>query len=220
MLAGLVVLAGEAPRLAAALGLGAVLPLVAALGANTPLYEPVWRHVPGLQHTRVPERFMPVACLCMAAFVGYAAQHVRPRAAVTLLVPLLIVDLHVEVYRPTAADEANKTYAALAERPTGRLLELPVYLPDRQEGSVYLYYAMQAPRERPAGYSTTAPPEADRVLRRLRDLACGGRIEELRDELRRLGVRYVTLHRRLRGCVPPLSRRGFSPAPIVLLEVE
>jgi hypothetical protein len=47
------------------------------------------------------------------------------------------------------------------------LLERPVYLPDRQEGSVYLYYAMQAPRERPLGYSTTAPPEADRIARAL-----------------------------------------------------
>jgi hypothetical protein len=57
-------------------------------------------------------------------------------------------------------------------------------------------------------------------MRRLRTLACAGRLERLRGELRRLGVRYVTLHRSLPGCVPPLSRRGFSPSRIVLLQVE
>ncbi len=219
-LAGLVLLAREAPRLALALGLGVVVPVVAALGATTPLYEPIWRHLPGLHHTRVPERLMPVACLALAALVALAAEHVHPRAAVALLVPLLLLDLHVSVYKPTAADEHNRSYAALADRPEGRLLELPIYLPDRQDGSVYLYYAMQAPRERPAGYSTTAPPEADSLLRRLRRLACEGKVVRLRNELRPLGVRYVTLHRSLRGCVPPLSQRGFSPSRIVLLEVQ
>ena len=61
------------------------------------------------------------------------------------------------------ADEGNPVYARLGE---GRLLERPVYVPELLEGSVYLYYSMQAPRERPLGYSTTAPPEADRVARR------------------------------------------------------
>ena len=52
---------------------------------------------------------------------------------------------------------------------------------------MYLYYAMQAPRERPLGYSTTAPPEADRTARLLRrDFD-----ERL---LRRLGVRVVVLY--------------------------
>ena len=63
------------------------------------------------------------------------------------------------------ADEGNAVYAQIGE---GRLLERPVYVPELLEGSVYLYYSIQAPRERPLGYSTTAPPEADRVARRLR----------------------------------------------------
>src|SRR5215211_1969336 len=62
--------------------------------------------------------------------------------------------------------------------------ELPVYLPDRQEATVYLHYAMQAPRERPAGYSTTAPKQADATGRELRDDPCSARD---------LGVRYLAV---------------------------
>jgi hypothetical protein len=39
--------------------------------------------------------------------------------------------------------------------------------PDDYGGSVYLYYAMQAPRERVLGYSTAAPPEAFDTVGRL-----------------------------------------------------
>ena len=35
-----------------------------------PGYETLWRAVPGLDSTRVPERFMPIACLAIAALVG------------------------------------------------------------------------------------------------------------------------------------------------------
>ena len=61
-----------------------------------------------------------------------------------------------------------------------------MYLPERQEGSVYLYYSMQAPRERPLGYSTTAPPEANAVAG-----ALAAPIGNPRSELLRLGVGYV-----------------------------
>ena len=52
---------------------------------------------------------------------------------------------------------------------------------------MYLYYAMQAPRERPAGYSTVAPKKAARVLRELRP--CPGA-----RPLRELGVRFLAVH--------------------------
>jgi hypothetical protein len=74
----------------------------------------------------------------------------------------------------------------------GRLLELPVFRPDIHYGSVYLGYARQSPRERPQGYSTIAPPAADRLARRLRGLSCG-RGEIPAD----LGIRFVAVHRGL-----------------------
>jgi hypothetical protein len=133
-----------------------------------------------------------------------------PRRRVPAL-PIVALDLRVAAYRPLGSDEDNPVYAALAKAPPGRVLDEPVYLPDRQEASVYLYYAMQAPRERPAGYSTTAPRAADAALRRIRGLLCSAR-PGLNELLAELGVRYVVLHSGRRGCLgdrfgdtPPLA---------------
>jgi hypothetical protein len=186
-LAGLALAWRRDRGLAAVLGAGVLVPVVLALGSNTPLYEPLWDLVPGLGHTRVPERFLPIACLCLAALAAFAVARVRWEWAAAVAVVLIAVDLRVDVYRALGADEDNPVYAALqAAPPEGRLLERPVYLPDRQEGGVYLYYALQAPRERPLGYSTTAPPEADRVARALlRGL-----------DPRTFGVRWIVEYRR------------------------
>ena len=87
------------------------------------------------------------------------------------------------LYDPLVADEDNAVYAQVRAAPAGRLLEVPVLPPDAYAGSVYLYYAMQAPRERPLGYATSAPPEAFRAARRL-----AGRAAEL-------GIRVVVEYR-------------------------
>jgi hypothetical protein len=209
-LAGLAVLLVERRlRLALALGLGALVPLVLALGANLPGYETLWRNLPGLDSTRVPERLMPVACLALAALVAVAASRLRWPGTVTLVTLLLLVDLHVNVFEPTAADEDNRAYAALHSSPPGRLLELPVFLPDRQEASVYLYYVMQAPREHPSGYSTTAPRAVDRELRRLQRGPCR--------DLAALGVRYLVVHGLARACRGQLVARD---GPIALYRIH
>jgi hypothetical protein len=199
-------------RLALVLALGAAVPMVLALGANLPGYETLWETLPGLGSTRVPGRFMAIAALCVAGLAAFAVEwalrhgpRVGPAIAAGLLLALVAADLRVGVtaVRATPADEDNAAYAALAEAGPGRLLELPVYPPDRQEGSVYLYYAMQAPRERPAGYSSVAPEAA---LRTVRALAPCPRPAELD----RLGVRFVTVVGRLRCPVPGtlLARDG------------
>src|SRR4029078_8950620 len=56
--------------LAVLLGLAALLPCLLALGANLPGYETLWRQVPGLGATRVPERFMPTARLALRGRVA------------------------------------------------------------------------------------------------------------------------------------------------------
>jgi hypothetical protein len=172
--------------------LGIVVPVLFALGANTPVYELLWRALPGLEHTRVPERLMPIACLAIAALVAFFVARLPYGAAPVAAALLIAVDLRagVELYRPLAADEDNRAYAALRAEPPGRLLELPVLRPETFAGSVYLYYTIQAPRERPLGYSTTAPREAVAVASRLESAAWPS-------TARRLGVRYVAVHRRL-----------------------
>jgi hypothetical protein len=182
------------------LGLGALVPCFLALGANLPGYETLWRWAPGLDATRVPERLMPIACLAIAALAAFGLealtthvvnQHKRflPHAAAGAVL-LVAVDLRVPVFGAVAPDAPNAAYAAIGGN--GRLLELPVFRPDVHFGSAYLGYARQSPRERPQGYSTLAPRQADRLARRLRGLSCGrGSVP------RGLGVRFVTVHRGL-----------------------
>ena len=182
-------------RLGLLLGVGALAPMVLALGANLPGYERLWDALPGLGATRVPGRLMPIACLALAGLAALGLERVMQHKAglVTLAAALglVAVDLRADVtaYRPTAADDGNRAYSELVDRQGGRLLEMPVYAPDRQEASVYLHYAMQAPRERPAGYSTVAPKEAARVLRELQPCADARHLAEL-------GVRYLAIHGR------------------------
>lgn len=213
---GLVLLWRNRRGLAAVLGLGAVVPIVLALGTHTPLYSALWHAFPPFRYPRVPERLLPVACLCIAALVAFAVA--RPRR--TLVVPalavaLLLVDLHVRVYGASVAGEGNRAYAVLRAAPRGRVLELPVFMPDLHYGSVYMYYDMQARRERPAGYSTVAPRAAYDLLRTLLPVNCGRLDAAQLVTLRRLGVRYVAVHRalfryrRVEGlaCTPPPTRR-------------
>ena len=182
-------------KLGLVLGAGALVPMVLAVGANLPGYEALWEALPGLGSTRVPGRLMPIACLCLAGLAALGLervmQHKREVVATAAALALLALDLRVGVtaYRSSAADQGNRAYATLRDRLGGRLLEMPVYAPDRQEASVYLYYAMQAPRERPAGYSTVAPKEAARVLRELQPCADARHLTEL-------GVRYLAVYGR------------------------
>ena len=186
--------------LAIALSVGALVPILLALGTHFPLYATLWHHFPPLRFPRVPERQMPVACLALAGLAAVTVAAIArafPRWA-TLVYALVIValfaDLRVSVYRLGRADPANAAYAALRLQPPGRLLELPMVHPSVHRGSVYLYYDMQAQRERPAGYSTVAPKKAATIALALESLNCGDWLPGNKALLRRLGVRYIAFH--------------------------
>jgi hypothetical protein len=139
---------------------------------------------------------LPFSCLAIAALAALGvelATQCYKRLSVPLAAAVLVaiaVDLHVSVFGAVAPDHENAAYAAI--HGDGRLLELPVFRPDIHYGSAYLAYARQSPRQRPQGYSTLAPPAADRLARELRGLSCG------RDSIPpALGVRFVTVHRGL-----------------------
>ena len=95
----------------------------------------------------------------------------RSRLVAGVALVLVAADLWVPLYDPLNADEGNAVYERVTAAPPGRLLEVPALPPDAYAGSVYLYYAMQAPRERPLGYSTSAPPAAFRAARQLPERA-------------------------------------------------
>jgi hypothetical protein len=214
--AGLVFLWRRKRGLAFLLGLGSIVPVLLALGTNTPLYSGVWHALLPFRYPRVPGRLMPIACLCIAALAAFAVARSRRAVVVpALAVALLLVDLHVRLYGASAADERNGAYAALRSAPAGRVLELPVFMPDLNYGSVYLYYDMQAPRERPAGYATVEPRAAYDLMRTLLSMNCGRVDGAQLAMLHRLGVRYVAIHRALfpyrrveeAPCTRPPARR-------------
>ena len=206
-IAGLVLLARwRAWQLAVPLGVGAVVPVLLALGTHFPLYSALWHAFPPLRYPRVPERLMPIACLCVAALAAVAidwaierpeVRHLPRIALAAVVAVLLLADLHVRAFHPSAADGSNEAYAAVRAAPEGRLLEVPVFLPDIHYGSVYQYYEQQARRERPLGYSTTAPVAADVVGRKLQPLDCGDWSTGAGEELDGLNVSTITFHRGL-----------------------
>jgi hypothetical protein len=173
--------------LAAVLGVGVVIPVVLALGTHTPIYSALWHALPPFRFPRVPERLLPIACLCIAALVAFALARTR-FALVAIL--LLFVDLHVHVYRESAPGRPEQ----VAYRGSGRLLELPVFDPSVHYGSVYLWYDTASQSQRPGGYATTAPKAAKRTADRLQRLNCGDWSNRTAQELDRLGVRAIALH--------------------------
>ena len=129
---------------------------------------------------------MPVACLALAALVAIAVSRLRWPGTAALVAIVLLVDLPLRLFHETAADPHNRVYAAIRAEPPGRMLEIPVYEPGSQSASTYVYYLMQAPREHPSGYTTTAPIAADATLRALQKQPCR--------YLDSLGIRYVVTH--------------------------
>jgi hypothetical protein len=92
-------------------------------------------------------------------------------ALTVVTVAAVALDLRVPTFGAVAADTPTPAYAEITGE--GSMLELPVLRPDIHFGSAYLGYARQSPRERPQGYSTLAPPAADRWARTNRGLSCG-----------------------------------------------
>ncbi|MFL5946131.1 MAG: hypothetical protein ACJ74C_11970 [Gaiellaceae bacterium] len=226
-LAGLIVLL-RARRfaLAAVLGVGVLVPIFLALGTNTPLYSALWHALPPFRFPRVPERMLPIACLCIAALVAFAVARIRRLAFVALAIALLFVDLRVDTYGSSDAGAPER----VAYRGDGRLLELPLFDPSVHYGSVYLWYDTASQRERPGGYSTTAPRPAKRVFNRLERLNCGDWSGGRARDVAGIGVRAIAVHLGLYGpedysgafAVQTLRERGWAvkrrAGPVLLFE--
>lgn len=205
-LAGLILLMrARRYSLAAILGFGALVPIVLALGTHTPIYSPLWHALPPFRFPRVPERLLPIACLCIAALFAYAVAQSRRTIVAVLAVALLLVDLHAHVYGKSAPGDPSGAVPSAA----GRLLELPVFDPGVHYGSVYLWYDTVALRQRPGGYSTTAPKQAKTVADRLERLNCGDWSGDMAGELNRLGVGAIALHRGLYVRNPAVPSTGW-----------
>lgn len=217
--------------LAAVLLVSAGVPILLAFGTNTPVYGVVRTIIPPLRYPRVPERLMPVACLVIACLAAYAVDALlslardpevrslwRAPARLPWLTPAVVaagvavvvfgVDLRVSVFRTSEADAGNRAYAALTEQnDPGRLLELPIFLPDIHFGGVYPYYNMTSQLDRIFGYSTTAPKVVDEIARRLEPLNCGDWTIRPRRFLRQNGIRFIAFHKGLFTLNPEVPQR-------------
>jgi hypothetical protein len=202
-LAGLVIVVrARRVGLAVALAIGVLVPTLLALGTHFPLYGTIWHHFSPLRYPRVPEREFPVACLAIAALVAFAAAwlarrftHLVTTCYLVVLVALFLdLRLGVSAYRVAKADQGNLAYAILREKGPGRLLELPVLHPSVNHGSLYLYYDMQAQRQRPLGYSTLAPKRAANLALQLEPLSCGEWRPGRTGRLGRLGITAIAFH--------------------------
>jgi hypothetical protein len=173
-------------KLAVFLGLMVLVPMLLALGTHLPGYATAWHHFKPLRYPRVPERLLPIACLALAALIAFAATKLRYPVLIALLAVGLAADLHLTIFGAAKAYTDDHAYAAI--RAPGRLIELPIFRPDIDLGSSYLGYAIQSPRERPEGYSTTPPQTADGWAKRHHGLSCGeGDVPTY--------VRFVAVHR-------------------------
>ena len=168
----------------------------------------LWHALPPFRFPRVPERLLPIACLCIAALFAYAVAQSKRTIVSVLAVALLFVDLHAHVYGKSAPGDPAGAVPSAA----GRLLELPVFDPGVHYGSVYLWYDTAALRQRPGGYSTTAPKPAKAVADRLERLNCGDWSGDMAGELKRLGVGAIALHRGLYVRNPAVPSTGWFAA--------
>jgi hypothetical protein len=212
--------------LTAFLGAAAVVPPLLALGTNLPLYEILWNAFPPLRFPRVPGRLMPIADLAVAALAAVAAARLlaasgrRAGLATAALIALVAADLLVFPLGGSSADEGNDAYAALRAEPRGRVLELPLFEPGIHYGSVYDYYQLQAPRERPGGYSTLVPRPAYNFYFLRNRLSCGVWLPGDEETLADIDVGHVAFHAGMyeQGSVPGawfgwrgLVEHGLSP---------
>ncbi len=225
--AGAVVLWRSGQRsLTALLGAAALLPPLLALGTNLPLYELLWNAFPPLRFPRVPGRLLPIADLAVAALAAVAVARLvavsgrRAGLATAGLIALVAADLLVFPLGSSSADQGNDAYAALRSEPAGRVFELPLFEPGIHYGSVYDYYQLQAPRERPGGYSTLVPREAYDFYFLRNRLSCGVWLPGDEETLADIDVRYVAFHAGMyeQGRVPGawfgwqgLVEHAFSP---------
>jgi hypothetical protein len=208
---GLIVLVRARTDLAVVLGVAVALPVLFALGATLPGYEALWRHVPPLHFTRVPERLLPLAALALAALAAFACEALavragrRAAAALGALAVLIALDLLVLPFSAAAADPDNRAYRTLAAAPPGRVLELPIFGPGQHYASVYDYYRLQTPREHPTGYSTLAPQAAQAFFFDYNRLSCGVWLTGDAAALEALGIDRLLFHR---GLYVQAHRRG------------
>lgn len=178
-------------------------------GRTIPMPYRILRHVPGLAGIRVTARFFVVTQLALAVLaaigITWATRRLafRARTGVMLvLVAFVVVETATTITTVRVPSEARygAVNAALARRPEGVVLELPI----RSAGDGAAWAYIEAPRqslapldgdERVNGYSGFEPPGFGERVTALNTFPSS----EALAEADRLGVRYIVLRTELVG---------------------
>jgi hypothetical protein len=194
--------------LAALVGAGVVTVVLACgakLGPFTGPFAFLYDHVPGFGEARVASRLAVVTTLALAmlAAAGFAALATRlgdRRAAIVATVAgaVMLAELAVPLPWADLAHDRQTlaVYRALAHRPAGAVVELPMMVP-REDG--YRWAVVEAPRmvyssldwhPRVNGYSGFVPPGYDEDAAILDTFPEPAAVQRAREH----GVRWVVLH--------------------------
>jgi hypothetical protein len=193
----------------AALVAAGVVALVLACGAKLgPFSGPfafLYDHVPGFGEARVASRLAVVTTLSLAmlAAAGFAAVATRlgeRRAAIVAAVAGVVMLAELAVPLPWADLAHDRqtlaVYRALAHRPAGAVVELPMMIP---HDNAYEWAVVEAPRmvyssldwhPRVNGYSGFVPPGYDEDAAILDTFPAPAALQRAREH----GVRWVVLH--------------------------
>jgi hypothetical protein len=183
----------------------AVLAFGAKVGPLSGPFAFFYDHVPGFGEARVASRLavvttLALAMLAAAGFAVIAARLGDRRAAVVAVIAgaLMLEELAVPLtWADLAHDRATlAVYRALAGRPAGAVVELPMMIP---HDDAYRWAVVEAPRmvyssldwhPRVNGYSGFVPPGYDEDAAILDTFPEPAAVQRAREH----GVRYVVLH--------------------------
>jgi hypothetical protein len=174
-----------------------VLAAWASLGPAWGLYRLLYELVPGLSGTRVPPRMAIYVMLALAVLAAQGAAIVFRRFPVKVLAPLVVVLPLAESFAgplPYArAPEFPDVYRWLAEvNAPAPLVELPLPpVPRQRENAAYLYWSTAHYQPIANGFATVVPPVYAEIAESMKTFPDAEGVELLR----RLGFRYVILHR-------------------------
>jgi hypothetical protein len=181
----------------------AAFAIALSFGLNGWVYPVLVRR--GLLGLRSPARSAIVAACGIAVVAGFGVSVVRERvrryragATLATIIPLLLVSAdyaNTGMYLMTTDNQETTLHRVLRSADPGVVIELPLPVPERLPGhdAQYEFWSISQWHPLVNGYSGYYTPEYIETLDRMRTFPDDASI----DRLRRLGVRYLVVHRAL-----------------------
>ncbi len=192
---------------------------------SSSIYTFFFDHFPFFNYPRVPDRIMTIAFLCGSVLIGYAVRDLLLRfwapgnrvflsCMLASLMAILWFDFGVgKPVGLTNLDRGQEVYRYIKENIDDKLLlEIPLWPGDSHQSSLYEYYTTMDTLHRVNGYTPIVTQEyIEQVYRPLSTLNMGVLDSEQYHLLKKMGVRFVTVHDN-----PAVFPRRVSPFPPIM----